>query len=617
MARVFHVAFATRWIPSVVLVPLTLTLAPVAQGQVTGQAELQVSTIDSPDPATTGDDVTYTVTVANASSDTTATSVALTDTIPATTTFVSASTGCTEQSGVVTCDVVDLPPGDSAAPVDITVTTSDAGTITNSAMASASEDPDGDADVEDTTVEDPPPPPTADLRVTMTGAPATAVKGASATYTVAVHNEGPDGATGVTLTDTLPAGARDVTATPTAGTCAPPSDGRIVCSLGSISNGANEGVEIHLTLDASGQITNQAEADADEDDPDTANNSASQSTQVFNCTQIGTPGNDTITGTPGNDVLCGLDGNDTLIGLGGNDRLDGGPSGNDTLDGGDGNDQLFGRADDDAYRGGAGSDLARFDSSSARVSASLATGIARGEGNDTLGGIEGIIGSAKNDTLTGNGRDNDLYGRGGDDKIRGGDGFDYARYDFAGTTVAVSLRAGTASGGDGADTLGAIEGVVGSVHADVLTGNDGSNRFVGGAGDDAIRGRRRFDYTIYDFATGPMVVNLASGTSSGPDGGDTLSAIEGILGSPFDDQLTGDAGANTIGGRTGHDRIIGGDGADSLFGDEGNDDLLGQAAADFLSGGPGNDDLNGGAGTDRCLQDGGSGRSVSCELGRR
>jgi len=67
-------------------------------------ADLSVSKGDSPDPVTYGQNVTYTITVTNGGpSD--ATNVTLTDTLPSNVTFVSASAGCTYNSGphTVTC----------------------------------------------------------------------------------------------------------------------------------------------------------------------------------------------------------------------------------------------------------------------------------------------------------------------------------------------------------------------------------------------------------------------------------------------------------------------------------------------------------------------------------
>jgi Ca2+-binding RTX toxin-like protein len=86
--------------------------------------------------------------------------------------------------------------------------------------------------------------------------------------------------------------------------------------------------------------------------------------------------------------------------------------------------------------GGPGSDMMGF--SAGPAVASLVTGIATGEGTDTMFGIENLKGSPQDDVLTGDdgpnriggggglglGRDR-LYGLGGDDVIAGGDDNDF------------------------------------------------------------------------------------------------------------------------------------------------------------------------------------------------
>src|SRR5207302_4082967 len=74
----------------------------------------------------------------------------------------------------------------------------------------------------------------ADLAVTKTAFPNPVPLGTNLTYTVTVTNNGPSAATGVTLTDTLPAGVRFVSATPTQGTCAQAS-GTVTCDLGNLA----------------------------------------------------------------------------------------------------------------------------------------------------------------------------------------------------------------------------------------------------------------------------------------------------------------------------------------------------------------------------------------------
>ena len=102
-------------------------------------------------------------------------------------------------------------------------------------------------------------------------------------------------------------------------------------------------------------------------------------------------------------MVASADQADILRGLGGNDMLFGG-SGNDTLEGGPGADTLI---------GGPGMDTADYSASAAAVSVNLLTGLGSGGDaqGDILGGIENIVGSAFNDTLTGDNGGNALDGR--------------------------------------------------------------------------------------------------------------------------------------------------------------------------------------------------------------
>ncbi|MGY3590313.1 Ca2+-binding RTX toxin-like protein [Bradyrhizobium sp. USDA 4341] len=86
-----------------------------------------------------------------------------------------------------------------------------------------------------------------------------------------------------------------------------------------------------------------------------------------------------------------------------------------------------------------------------------------------------------------------------------------------------------------------------------------------------------------------------------------IESVENVVGTAFDDQISGDAGANLLvggagsdilDGRSGDDVIEGGDGADTLSGGMGDDRLSGGAGADVLNGGLGRDVLDGGSGDD-------------------
>lgn len=100
-------------------------------------------------------------------------------------------------------------------------------------------------------------------------------------YTLAATNLGPQQATGVTLTDTLPAGVGLVGVTTSSGNCSVTA-GIVTCLLGSLASGANATVTIRVTTPASpGPIVNEASVSAQQTDPDPANNSVSLMTSVL------------------------------------------------------------------------------------------------------------------------------------------------------------------------------------------------------------------------------------------------------------------------------------------------------------------------------------------------
>jgi Ca2+-binding RTX toxin-like protein len=313
-------------------------------------------------------------------------------------------------------------------------------------------------------------------------------------------------------------------------------------------------------------------------------------------------------------TASGADGNDVLSHI----NMVRGSNYNDTLTGSNESvliEHFEGRSGNDTIDGAGGLDLVRYESSAAAINVNLATGTASdGYGTtDTLLNIEGVRGSVFADTLTGGNAASDAIeffaGLGGNDTIDGGSGYDRADYN-RGTLAGVSVTLGgsgngTATGdaGVGTDTLISIEGVRGTAFADTLTGSDDAGifeTFEGLEGNDTIDGRGGSDLVDYHASTAGVTVNLATGTASDGHGGtDTLSNIENVRGSrDFNDSITGNALANTLGGQGGNDTLDGGAGNDTLLGGDGNDCLLGGAGADTLTGGAGNDTLDGGTVTD-------------------
>jgi len=115
---------------------------PVRGGQSGPLGNLDISVIktDAPDPVTVGNNLTYTIVVSNNGPET-GTGVTLTDTLPSSVTYVSATSTqgtCSRSGSTVTCSIGTLSNGASAT-VTIVVTPTTAGTITNTASATCNE----------------------------------------------------------------------------------------------------------------------------------------------------------------------------------------------------------------------------------------------------------------------------------------------------------------------------------------------------------------------------------------------------------------------------------------------------------------------------------------------
>jgi Ca2+-binding RTX toxin-like protein len=280
---------------------------------------------------------------------------------------------------------------------------------------------------------------------------------------------------------------------------------------------------------------------------------------------IGGGGADTLAGGDGNDFIAGfrndsgadpqsLDLADVLTGGNGDDTLRGN-GGADNLNGGAGDDNLRGDAGNDTLVGGAGRDFLsyRFDELGLTQGVNFSTAAVAGIGSflindgqggqDSISGFEqiGVAGTVFNDTLTGGVLEDQLTGDAGNDSLTGGGGNDFALL-----------------GGAGNDT---IRGGAGN---DTIDGNDG---------DDVLAGELGFDTAFYDDSVAAVTVNLVTGRASGGAGNDTLSGIENLMGSNFDDTLTGNILANDFDGGAGNDTMLGGSGDDTLIGGAG-DDLL-------------------------------------------
>ena len=121
-----------------------------------------------------------------------------------------------------------------------------------------------------------------DLSITQSDSPDPAAPGQQVTYTLTVHNNGPDAAAAVQVEDTLPSGTGVTIGaiTTSKGTCAAPSGGKVLCSLGSMPSGSTETITVHATRATAGTLTNAAVVSSPSEDANPGNNDSTESTTV-------------------------------------------------------------------------------------------------------------------------------------------------------------------------------------------------------------------------------------------------------------------------------------------------------------------------------------------------
>ncbi|KAB0266752.1 calcium-binding protein [Microvirga brassicacearum] len=326
---------------------------------------------------------------------------------------------------------------------------------------------------------------------------------------------------------------------------------------------------------------------------------------VFNSIEglIGSAFEDHLWGDDAANVLIGGGDNDQLIGRGGSDTLEGGAGG-------------------DVHSGGEGIDYASYANASTGVMADLrnrvtlpelvsTTFASSGEAaGDEYELVEGLIGSAFADVLTGNEMVNTLWGGAGDDRLDGGFGADWIEgglgndtYVFDGSDSLVERAGGgTDTVETGIDyTLGAeFEALVatglgnlaltGNALANAITGNAGANRLNGDAGADTLSGlagndtywAEAGDRVIETVGGGDDTVIASASYSVGPDAEVEVLKLApasskvtyDLTGSNTANQITGHAGKNTLKGLGGDDKIWGSLGNDTLYGNGGRDTFV-------------------------------------------
>ena len=176
----------------------------------------------------------------------------------------------------------------------------------------------------------------------------------------------------------------------------------------------------------------------------------------------------------------------------------------------------------------------------------------RSTDNDDMKGGSGddkMFGMADNDKMSGGDGDDKMWGNSGNDVMNGGAGNDDVR------------------GGKGDDTLAGGDG------DDKVFGNSGNDHLIADAGNDSYDGGAGFDTLDYSGASHAIKADLNKHVVTGW-GTDTVKGVEAVIGSAFDDVLSGDKRDNVLVGGAGSDTFRGRGGSDTFTGGAGKDTFV-------------------------------------------
>jgi uncharacterized repeat protein (TIGR01451 family) len=267
----------------------TLTAGDTATITIANSSRL-VTTKDTLNTPQADEPLVYAIDVSNLGpSD--APNAVITDNLPAGLTVTGIPDECTLTGTTLTCSLGTLAVGDIAtifyaAQVPVT-----GGTFTNTAaVTSDSTNPNpGDATSSKTSEV----PSGADLGVTKTANRETANSGDTVTYTIIVTNNGPGGATGVTMRDDAASGITFTDVTADRGTIEN-VDGDRIWSIGTMTAGAIATLTTKATLTGTCDVPNAAFVSGDQDDLDGSDNTSIATVTLPGCAEIANTGLDAM-----------------------------------------------------------------------------------------------------------------------------------------------------------------------------------------------------------------------------------------------------------------------------------------------------------------------------------
>lgn len=217
---------------------------------------LIIEKIATPNPVVIGNQLTYTINVKNIGQST-ANNVVVTDVLPANVVIDSVTTSkgsSTVASGVVTANIGTLDPRESAT-INIIVTPTEAGTLTNTATVTSDETSPETTTSESVVIQR--------LFITKVATPNPIQVGETLTYTITISNLSNIPMTGVLVGDTLPADVQLVTVNPSQGTCTEVS-GIISCDIGTIPSLKIVTITVAVIPQVAGSLTNTATVTSDQ-----------------------------------------------------------------------------------------------------------------------------------------------------------------------------------------------------------------------------------------------------------------------------------------------------------------------------------------------------------------